>query len=485
MESSLAFARPLCYGPLHAGIRSSNFIFSSSSPKPETPINLRTHHVHVCDKHITKPMHRRLAIRSMSMFDNDADDEHEDEDEHQYKKDEMKMESKRKDRIGYDVNTDIDENDMNALFDEDTLLELLALNDELGQNSEEPDFGDLEELEKILEQDISDRWGDDEIDDEEALDMMDDGDDQDDDDDDDEDTNIISSKGSDVEDKATVSEISSPSALEKALLQGVVPASAGVGSNCLPGDYNFDPLGLATKNYFNNVQSFLINLLPAPNDNARQNNEGGAALPVLADLEERPPALILRDYRESEIRHGRLAMLAALLWPLQEITDRLFIPASFGSTTMIYGGVTLPFVTLFMTFVMLLLGYLDIYAASIKDQDAGDAFLPGECFWDPLSILDGAPDDMKRNMQARELNNGRFAMIAVLSYILQEGISHQPLISLPWNQILFEPAFEIPAVQAWLDGQFAGASNADAGIIDEIWNEIVDANDVSSNPSLL
>eukprot|EP01083_Nonionella_stella_P230546 814801_1 len=69
-------------------------------------------------------------------------------------------------------------------------------------------------------------------------------------------------------------------------------------------------------------------------------------------------------------------------------------------------------------------------------------------------------------MQARELNNGRFAMIAVLSYILQESIMHQPLITLPWNQILFEPAFEIPAVQAWLDGQFAGAITG-KGVIEQ------------------
>lgn len=280
----------------------------------------------------------------------------------------------------------------------------------------------------------------------------------------------------------------SPSALEQALMQGVVPASAGVGSNCLPGDFGFDPLGLATKDYFKKVQNFMLGLLPESKSNDKSGtgrNESGAALPlstmpVFEDFEDRPAALILRDYREIEIRHGRLAMLATILWPLQEITDRLFIPASFGDTTMVYGGTTLPFVSLFMTLLMLLLGYLDIYAASIKDADAGDAFLPGECFWDPLRILDGAPDAMKRNMQARELNNGRMAMFAVLSYILQEGIFHQPLITLPWNQVLFEPAFEIPAVQAWLDGQFAGASKGvEQGISQEIWRELLDASTTS------
>lgn len=281
-----------------------------------------------------------------------------------------------------------------------------------------------------------------------------------------------------------------PSALEQALMQGVVPASAGVGSNCLPGDFGFDPLGLATKDYFKKVQNFMLGLLPESKSNDKSgtvSNESGAALPlstmpIFEDFEDRPAALILRDYREIEIRHGRLAMLATLLWPLQEIIDRLFIPNSFGDTTMVYGGTTLPFVSLLMTLFMLLLGYLDIYAASIKDADAGDAFLPGECFWDPLCILDGAPDAMKRNMQARELNNGRMAMIAVLSYILQEGFFHQPLITLPWNQVLFEPAFEIPAVQAWLDGQFAGASKGvDQGISEEIWRELLDATTSDTN----
>lgn len=279
----------------------------------------------------------------------------------------------------------------------------------------------------------------------------------------------------------TTSSSALSSALEEALLQGVVPAAAGVGSNCLPGDYGFDPLGFSTKDYFKQVQIFFLNLLPSSGDkNNAQNeeiNNGGAALPLstkptptmrLYDNSRRPPALILRDYREAEIRHGRLAMLAALLWPLQEIIDRLFIPESFGQTTFVYGGPTLPFVSLFMTFVMLLLGYLDIYAASIKDVESGDAFLPGECFWDPLSILAGAPDPMKRRMQERELNNGRMAMIAVLSYILQEGITHEPVINLPWNQALFEPAFEIPAVQAWLDLKFAGASSSGNSILETV-----------------
>merc|ERR1712194_53676 len=167
--------------------------------------------------------------------------------------------------------------------------------------------------------------------------------------------------------------------------------------------------------------------------------------------EERPPALILRDYREAEIRHGRIAMLAAVIWPLEEILDRIFIPESFGSTTVIYGGPTLPFLPLIMTFFLLDLGYLDIYSSEIKKEESGDAFLPGECFWDPLCVLEGAADSTKRNMQVREILNGRAAMIAVAAYIFEEAMTHMPIVSIPTNALLFEPAYQIPFVQKWLD----------------------------------
>jgi hypothetical protein len=173
--------------------------------------------------------------------------------------------------------------------------------------------------------------------------------------------------------------------LEHALMQGVVPADAGVGSGILPGDIGFDPLELSTKDYFKQVQAFILNMLPErkirmDENSEREENTGGAAMPIQGFVgeEERPPALILRDYREAEIRHGRLAMLAAAIWPLQEIFDRIFMPETFGDFTVIYGGETLPFLPLLMTFMMLNLGYLDIYSSEIKENESGDAFLPGE-----------------------------------------------------------------------------------------------------------
>jgi len=233
--------------------------------------------------------------------------------------------------------------------------------------------------------------------------------------------------------------IKSANSLEQALMKGVVPVAADVGSGCLPGDLGFDPLGLSTKDYIGRAQTYFWNF----------------GTKTYTPPISRPNALILRDYREAEIRHGRLAMLAAVLWPLQEMLDRLLLDEDqFGS--LIYSGITLPYIPLFMTAVMLLLGYLDIYSSQMKEQNnIGEAFLPGDCFWDPLCILEGGDDRMKRNMVERELWNSRMAMLAVVLYAFEEVTSHKPLISIESNSLLFEPAYQIPAIQEWLDMQFS------------------------------
>ena len=233
-----------------------------------------------------------------------------------------------------------------------------------------------------------------------------------------------------------------PQGLEEALLQGVVPVDAGVGSNTLSGDFGWDPLGFAEKDYVQNFQYRFLNAIPGGNP-----DQDPPPPP-------RPSALALRDYREAEIRHGRLAMLAVVIWPIQEKLDQLFLdPDQRGP--LLYGPTTLPYLPLTMTLLMMLLGYLDIYTKDIQEEEGiGDAFLPGDCFWDPLRVLDGAPATMKRNMQERELFNGRVAMLAFAAFVFEEATSHEAIIDIPGNEVLFIPAYQIPTVQEWLDSQF-------------------------------
>lgn len=239
--------------------------------------------------------------------------------------------------------------------------------------------------------------------------------------------------------------------LEKALMQGVVPVSTTIGSEGIPGDFGFDPLGFADRDLFSPVQQFVLNLLPS----SRWDTANDPTTTPTSGTIPRPKALVLRDYRECEIRHGRICMLVAMIWPLQEMLDRFILPPEeFGP--LLFGPVTLPYFPLLMTSIMMLLGYLDIYSQAIKDMDKlGEAFLPGDCFWDPMRILDGATDRTKRIMQERELFNGRAAMIAVAAYFFEELFTHQPLIELENNALLLEPAYQVPFIQRWLDDLFA------------------------------
>ena len=105
-------------------------------------------------------------------------------------------------------------------------------------------------------------------------------------------------------------------------------------------------------------------------------------------------------------------------------------------------------------------------SSEIKENESGDAFLPGECFWDPLCVMQGASDRMKRNMQEREILNGRAAMIAVSSYIFEEAMTHKPVVALPTNALLFMPAYQVPYIQQWLDVQFGNIDYSATSIID-------------------
>ena len=114
--------------------------------------------------------------------------------------------------------------------------------------------------------------------------------------------------------------------LESALELGVVPTEAGVGSGALPGDFGFDPFGFSEKDWFKQTQRALLSIVPErkyeedEESSAGQEESGydGGAIPkslrvkTFDDMEKRPASLIIRDYREAEIRHGRLVSLMHL-----------------------------------------------------------------------------------------------------------------------------------------------------------------------------
>jgi len=180
-------------------------------------------------------------------------------------------------------------------------------------------------------------------------------------------------------------------------------------------------------------------------------------------------------YREAEIKHGRLAMLAAVAWPLQEvfnpfITDALglkdVLAASNGaSPSLLNGGLfqleVLPAVLLFFY------GAAQLERADVETREQldlgwnefanGFGFFgrtPGDFRFDPLNFYKPLSFSDKVGVQERELTNGRVAMLAVASYVATEAITGQPVVLA--TPLLFEPIIFSPTFRAFMDASFGG-----------------------------
>jgi len=172
----------------------------------------------------------------------------------------------------------------------------------------------------------------------------------------------------------------------------------------LPGDIGFDPLGLA--NFDLTVAS--------------------------ATDKKRSAALVLQDYRDAELKHGRLAMMAAVAFPLQEKLNPILaaqlrwpnLVAETGglSPSVLNGGLEQgPIPGVLVTFAVLV-SLVEAQGLRIKKSD-GDDWLPGD--YGTLRIAEKGTEQFF-SLQEGEIWNGRIAMIATLAYVAQEFITKVP-----------------------------------------------------------
>merc|ERR1719240_275630 len=172
----------------------------------------------------------------------------------------------------------------------------------------------------------------------------------------------------------------------------------------LSGDAGFDPLGLA--NFDLNLES--------------------------ATEKKRSAALVLRDYRDAELKHGRLAMLAAVAWPLQEklnplLAAKFHLPNLVAETgglspSILNGGLEQSFIPYSVLAFAAMISAVELRGLAIKKLD-GDDWLPGD--YGTLRIAEkGTPQFF--SLQEGEIWNGRIAQIAILAYVVQEAVSKVP-----------------------------------------------------------
>jgi hypothetical protein len=210
--------------------------------------------------------------------------------------------------------------------------------------------------------------------------------------------------------------------------------------NFYAGDRGFDPLGIITKD--------------------------GPWWPGIKDPKRRVAYM-----REAEIKHGRLAMLAAAGWPLSElwhgpITQFLNLPykldESAGRAPSVLNGNFNEALPLFIV-VLLYTAYLDIknldnvhgltpYGKTISTRGGivEKSYTPGDYEFDPLSfyyfwgqqdpnrVKELTSEDQnvqwgwyakqRKVMEEREIRNGRLAMMAITGFAIQEAIFGVPVV---------------------------------------------------------
>lgn len=137
---------------------------------------------------------------------------------------------------------------------------------------------------------------------------------------------------------------------------------------------------------------------------------------------------LLMEYREAEIKHSRLAMLAALGWPMSElydvkIADLLNRPPVLDATDRVpsvFNGGLEKINPVWWGFCLGMTAAIDLYG--VNRARTVEGYSPGDLGWDPLSLY---PDDVegRRNMQLAEIKHGRLAMIAVTAFSVQEYVT--------------------------------------------------------------
>jgi Chlorophyll A-B binding protein len=142
----------------------------------------------------------------------------------------------------------------------------------------------------------------------------------------------------------------------------------------------------------------------------------------------------LLNYREAEIKHGRLAMLAAAGWPLSELFDKK-IADGLGLAAVVDSADRAPSVLngglekvspIYWVACLALAGAIDLYGIS-RSKSNDPAYFPGNLGFDPLGLY---PKDAagQERMQLAELKNGRLGMIAITAFAVQEFVTKMGVI---------------------------------------------------------
>uniref|UniRef100_A0A7S2EUU8 Plastid light harvesting protein n=1 Tax=Trieres chinensis TaxID=1514140 RepID=A0A7S2EUU8_TRICV len=141
----------------------------------------------------------------------------------------------------------------------------------------------------------------------------------------------------------------------------------------------------------------------------------------------------VKRFREAEVMHGRVAMMATVGYLIGESTPTITYGMNVHHTIANNQLPEVPGTVLFPFF--LAINIAEALRASIGWVEPGlgplfslrESYYPGDIYFDPLGLK---PKDAKEFevMQTKELNNGRLAMIAAAGMCVQEQINGKGIL---------------------------------------------------------
>ena len=138
----------------------------------------------------------------------------------------------------------------------------------------------------------------------------------------------------------------------------------------------------------------------------------------------------LKRYREAELTHGRVAMLASLGFLVQE----KFHPLFSGDTDIAINQVPQLPIWLWAGMLAGIAGAEQTRIAKgwqkldqrsyTASESLREGYMPGDLGFDPFKIKPQDPEKLL-DMQEKELSHGRLAMIAAMGFLAQETVTGQ------------------------------------------------------------
>merc|ERR1712071_214892 len=141
----------------------------------------------------------------------------------------------------------------------------------------------------------------------------------------------------------------------------------------------------------------------------------------------------VKRFREAEVMHGRVAMMATVGYLIGESTPTITYGMNVHHTIANNQIPEVPGTVLFPFF--LAINIAEAFRASVGWVEPGlgplfslrESYYPGDIKFDPFGLKPSEAEDFAR-MQTKELNNGRLAMLAAAGMCVQEQINGKGIL---------------------------------------------------------